>query len=54
MSVSESHYTVFEQEPEVVRVTSNRGSVFTEHWIVTVTTVDGRALVFDVATGDLP
>ena len=53
VSASESHYTVFEQDPEMVRVTSNRGPVFTEHWIVTVTTVDGRALAFDVATGDL-
>ena len=51
VSASESHYTVFEKEPKTVSVTSSRGPVFTERWIVTVATVDGRALAFDVATG---
>ena len=53
VSVSESHYTVFEQEPEMVRITGNTGPVFTEHWVVTATTVDGRTLAFDVSTGEL-
>jgi len=52
VSVSESHYTVFEREPEMVRATSNTGPVFTEHWSVTATTVDGRTLAFDVTTGE--
>ena len=53
VSVSVSHYTVFESGPEMVKVTTNVGPVFTENWIIKATTVDGRALVFDMASGEL-
>ena len=53
VSASVSHYTVFEREPEMVKVTTNVGPVFTENWIIKATTVDGRALVFDMTSGDL-
>jgi hypothetical protein len=52
-SASVSHYTVFERQPEMVRVTTNVGPVFTENWIINATTVDGRTLVFDIASGEL-
>jgi hypothetical protein len=53
VSASVSHYTVFEREPEIVKVTTNVGPVFTENWIIKATTVDGRALVFDMTSGEL-
>ena len=53
VSASVSHYTVFEAEPEMVKVTTNVGPVFTENWIIKATTVGGRALVFDMASGEL-
>ena len=53
VSASVSHYTVFEAEPEMVKVTTNAGPVFTENWIIKATTVDGRALVFDMTSGEL-
>ena len=53
VSASVSHYTVFASGPQLTRVTGNTGAVFTEEWVVTATTVDGRKLVFDLATGVL-
>ncbi len=53
VSASVSHYTVFESEPEMVKVTTNVGPVFTENWFIKATTIDGRALVFDMASGEL-
>ncbi len=53
VSASVSHYTVFEQGPEMVRVTTNAGPVFTENWIIKAVIVDGRALVFDMENGEL-
>ena len=53
VSASVSHYTVFESEPDMVKVTTNVGPIFTEYWIIKATTVDGRALVFDMASGEL-
>ena len=53
VSASVSHYTVFEAEPVMVKVTTNAGPVFTEHWIIKATTIDGRALVFDMESGEL-
>jgi hypothetical protein len=53
VSASVSHYTVFERQPEMVRITTNIGPVFKDNWIIKATTVDGRALVFDMTSGDL-
>ena len=53
VSASVSHYTVFERQPEMVRVTTNVGPVFKENWIIKAATVDGRALVFDMENGEL-
>jgi len=53
VSVSVSHYTVFALAPELTRITEKVGSTFKEDWVVKATTVDGRALVFDVDTGEL-
>jgi hypothetical protein len=53
VSASVSHYTVFEREPEMVRVITNAGPVLTEDWIIKATTIDGRALMFDMESGQL-
>jgi hypothetical protein len=53
VSASVSHYTVFEREPEMVRITTNVGPVFKENWIIKATTVDGRSLDFDIENGEL-
>jgi hypothetical protein len=53
VSASVSHYTVFERQPEMVRVTSNVGPVFTVSWIIKAATVGGRELVFDMVSGEL-
>lgn len=53
VSASVSHYTVFATPPALTRVTEQVGATFTDDWVVKATTVDGRALVFDVATGAL-
>lgn len=53
VSASVSHYTVFSKEPELLKIVSNEGVVFSEEWVVTATTVDGRTLVFDLTTGAL-
>lgn len=53
VSASVSHYTVFASEPEMVKITSNVGPVFKEDWVIEATTIDGRTLVFDTASGEL-
>ena len=53
VSASVSHYTVFTSGPEMVRITTNVGPVFRENWVIKAKTVDGRALVFDMATGEI-
>lgn len=50
-SASVSHYTVFASSPELTKITENVGSTFTEDWVIEATTIDGRVLVFDMATG---
>ena len=52
VSASMSHYSVFTLWPEWTRITENVGSTFTDDWVIKATTVDGRALVFDGATGE--
>jgi hypothetical protein len=53
VSVSASHYSVFQSEPEMVKVVQQDGPIFSESWIITATTVDGRELVFSVTSGEL-
>lgn len=53
VSASVSHYTVFAALPEFIKITENTGAIFRDDWVVKATTVDGRELVFDVATGEL-
>ena len=53
VAASVSHYRVFSAGPEMVRRTVGKGSARREEWVITATTVDGRELVFDMATGDL-
>jgi hypothetical protein len=48
-----SHYTVFASGPELTKITEQAGSTFKEDWVIEATTVDGRMLVFDMATGEL-
>ena len=52
VSASVSHYTVFQSEPEMVRVTTVEGAVYSENWVIEATTVDGRVLSFDMETGE--
>ena len=52
VSVSVSHYTVFETGPTMIRVTDSEGSSFEDDWVIRAKTVDGRQLIFDMATGD--
>ncbi len=51
VSASVSHYSVFREGPALTRVVRHEDAVFSEEWVVTATTVDGRALTFDPATG---
>ena len=53
VSASVSHYTVFSAGPEMVRVTTVEGAYFTESWVIEATTIDGRRLSFDMATGEV-
>ena len=53
VSASVSHYTVFASFPELTKITETIGSTFTEDWVIKATTIDGRALVFDIETGEL-
>ena len=53
VSASESHYTVFGSAPEMVKITTARGAIFEDNWVIRAKTVDGRVLTFDMATGDL-
>ncbi len=53
VSASVSHYTIFSEAPKLVKTVSVDGVVFTERWVVTATTVDGRVLVFDPGTGEI-
>ena len=53
VSASVSHYTVFALWPELTKITETIGSTFTEDWLIKATTIDGRALVFDIETGEL-
>jgi hypothetical protein len=53
VSASVSHYTVFDSGPEMVKITTARGAVFEDSWVIRAKTVDGRLLTFDMATGDL-
>ena len=52
VAASVSHYSVFQSWPEPVSVTTASGVVFTETWTIRATTIDGRSLVFDMATGE--
>lgn len=53
VSASVSHYTVFATAPEMVKITTARGAVFEDNWVIRAKTVDGRLLTFDMGTGDL-
>jgi hypothetical protein len=53
VSASVSHYSVFSEGPALTRVVRQEGVVFSEEWVVTATTVDGRALTFDPVTGEV-
>jgi hypothetical protein len=53
VSASVSHYSVFSSWPELVKITSAEGPVFSENWVVRAQTVDGRVLTFDIASGEL-
>ncbi len=52
VSASVSHYNVFESWPKSVKITENVGAIFKEDWVIEATTIDGRVLVFDMATGE--
>jgi len=52
VSRSASHYTVFNSGPEMAKVTTSVGPVFEENWVIKAKTVDGRLLIFDMATGE--
>jgi hypothetical protein len=53
VSASVSHYTVFTSGPELTKITETAGSSLIEDWVIKATTIDGRALVFDIETGEL-
>jgi hypothetical protein len=53
VAASVSHYTVFASGPQMARVTTTAGGVFQDDWVIRATTLDGRALTFDVASGEL-
>ncbi len=52
VSVSISHYSVFESWPELTTISEKVGAIFKKDWVIKATTIDGRVLVFDMATGD--
>ncbi len=52
VSASVSHYTVFGSAPEMVKITTARGAVFEDSWVIRARTVDGRLLSFDMNTGE--
>ena len=53
VSASVSHYSVFAGGPALTRITEQDGAVFRGRWVVEATTIDGRRLVFDIASGAL-
>ncbi len=53
VSASASHYSVFTSGPAAARITEQDGAVFRDRWVVEATTIDGRRLVFDMASGAL-
>jgi hypothetical protein len=53
VSVSVSHYSVFQSGPEMVKIVQQDGPVFSENWVIKATTADGRELVFSVTSGEL-
>ncbi len=53
VSTSVSHYTVFVSGPELTKMTEQVGSTLEEDWVIKATTLDGRVLVFDTATGEI-
>ena len=53
VSASVSHYTVFDSTPEMLKITTARGAVFEDNWVIRAKTVDGRLLTFDLPTGNL-
>ena len=53
VSASVSHYRVFDAGPEMVSMLIGDGPTLREEWVITATTVDGRVLEFDMATGNL-
>ena len=53
VSVSISHYTVFDREPKITATTGNDGPFFFTNWFVTARTIDGRKLTFDPENGRL-
>ena len=53
VSASVSHYSVFESWPKSIKITENVDSIFKEDWAIETTTIDGRVLVFDMATGEI-
>jgi hypothetical protein len=53
ISVSVSHYSVFESGLEMVRIVKQDGPVFSESWVVSATTVDGDELAFSMISGEL-
>ena len=53
VSASVSHYTVFDSAPEMVKITTASGAVFTDNWVLRTKTIDGRLMTFDMATGVL-
>jgi hypothetical protein len=53
VSASVSHYTVFASGPEWIKITTLEGPVYTVGWQILATTIDGRALTFDMKTGEL-
>lgn len=52
VSASVSHYMVFASEPTMVKITKSDGPIFRDDWVIEAETVDGRLLVFDMATGE--
>ena len=53
VSASVSHYTVFRSGPEMIKVTTVDGAVYSEAWSIQATTIDGRVLTFDMASGEV-
>lgn len=53
VSASVSHYSVFTTWPELVKVTYTEGPIFLEDWVIRAQTIDGRILMFDIASGEL-